>query len=180
MKTRKSHIFFILLLSAFYISCEDDETIAVPIESGANVEVRNTLQITADPGQGGTGGEELPIEIVLGVDSGTYELSTSVSEAIEFDDYLEGLYNIDLMENSIEFSLVADTDHPIYSSFFRTIEAGTFDRYYFSFPNGHSISSSTSNKDSVVLNIISSTEIVVVIGEGWSFNPNSTFTITLN
>lgn len=166
---------------ALFISCDDDGNAVIPITNGSVVEIRNTLQIAADPNQGGTGGAELPVETVLGAPEGTYNLSSTVSSnGIEFDDYLEGLYDININENEITFTLVAAIDDPIYSNFFRTIEEGTFDRYYLTFSDGHNISSSSSSSASAMLNIISTNEIVVVIGEGWDFNPGSTFTLTLN
>ncbi len=169
----------LFLALAGLVSCDDDDDSKSPIQNGASVEIRNTLQTAADPSQGGTGGAELPVETILGQPTGTFELSSTVSDAIEFDDYLEGLYDVNLSENSIRFDLVAASDHPIYSNFFRTIEAGTLDRYYLTFPNGHNIQSASSNHSSVSLNITSTTEVVVVIGEGWNFNPGSSFTLTL-
>lgn len=171
----------LLLVAILVASCsDDDDPVSTPLENGATVEIRNTLQIAADPAQGGTGGNELPIETVLGAPDGTYNLFSNVSEAIEFDDYLEGLYDVDLSESEIRFTLVAAANDPIYSSFFRTIEAETFDRYYLTFPDGHNITSSSSTNTSAGLTVLSANEIVVVIGEGWDFNPGSTFTITLN
>lgn len=173
-------IALLVLMTSVFSSCSEDDTVTTPLSLGNSVEIRNTLQIAADPSLGGTGGNEVPVEVVFDAPTGTYELNSTVSNAIEFDDYLEGLYDIDLSQNSINFSLVAAADHPIYQSFFRTIEAGTFDRYYLSFSDDHNISSFESNNSSVKLNIISEKEIVIVIGEGWNFNPGSSFAITLN
>ncbi len=167
------------------VSCSDDDSStptlpASPIAAGSTVEIRNTLQIAADPSAGGTGGAELPIETVFSAPAGTFELSATVGSAIEFDNYLDTLYDINISEASISFDLVAAADHSVYQAFFRTIEAGTFDRYYLTFPKGHNITSSTSSNTSASLSIINDKEVVVAIGEGWSFNPGSTFTITLN
>ncbi|MFK8008356.1 MAG: hypothetical protein AB8H03_18505 [Saprospiraceae bacterium] len=167
-------LFVILLLS----SCKDDDNDPILLDS--QVKISNTLQTAADPSMGGTGGIETPIEVILGVPAGTFEISTTVNSAIEFNDYLDGLYDIDLSENQISYNLVAPADHPIYANFFRTIEANTFDRYYFKFTENHNIESSTSNNSSVSLTIISSDEVLVEIGEGFNFNPGSSFIIDLN
>lgn len=150
-----------------------------PIKSGSNVTVRNTIQLAADPSQGGTGGVETTIEDLFGAPAGTYIISAEVGDGIEFDNYLENLYDIDLSEEAITFTLVAEANDPTYSNFFRIIEAGTFDRYYFTFDDAHKIASGSSSNSSVGLNVISDTEVVVEIGEGWDFNPGSTFTISL-
>lgn len=173
-------LFLVLLTSTLFIACDnDDDDNTSPISIGATVNVRNTLQTSADPSQGGTGGVEVPIEAIVGVPDGTFELSATVFDGIEFDNYLNNLYDIDLSADAITFTLVADANDPFYSAFFRTIEAGTFDRYYLSFPDGHNINSASPDNQSVSLEIISANEVVVVIGEGWNFNPGSTFTITL-
>ncbi|MCI4669596.1 MAG: hypothetical protein MRZ79_15785 [Bacteroidia bacterium] len=151
-----------------------------PLSLETNVSVRNTLQTAADPSAGGTGGAELPIETIFGAPAGTYELTSTIEEGIEFDNYLEGLYDIDLSKKEISFELVADADNDIYKNFYRTLEAGTFDRYYFTFADGHNVSEGNSSNSSVSLQVISEKELVVVIGEGFSFNPGSSFTIELD
>ncbi len=170
-------IFFLSIMSI--IACNDDDADVAPIEIGSSVTIRNTLQTAADTSQGGTGGQEVPIEAIFGLPDGTFELTATVSNQIEFDNYLNNLYDVDLSENKITYTLVADQNDPVYSNFFRTIEAGTFDRYYLTFPSGHNITSATSSDTAVSLNVVSSTEVVVVVGEGWNFNPGSTFTLTL-
>jgi len=154
-------------------SCSD------PIKTGTNVTVRNTLQTAADPSQGGTSGVETPVEVILGVPDGTFILSAEIGDGIEFDNYLSGLYDIDLSAEAITFTLVAAADDPIYSNFFRTIEPGTFDRYYFTFDDNHKIESGSSSNGSVALNIVSDSEVMVQISEGFDFNPGTTFTINL-
>ena len=175
-------IYFVLglmTMSALFLSCVR-ETVVPPIQLDAQVTVNNTLQTAADPSMGGTGGVETPIETIFGLPAGTFELSTTVKNGVEFAGYLDGLYDIDLSENQIVYTLVAPPTHPTYSNFYRTIEASTFDRYYFVFAEPHNIESATSNNSSVNLNIRSATEIVVEIGEGFDFNPGTTFTIDLN
>ncbi|MEO0900335.1 MAG: hypothetical protein AAFY71_28255 [Bacteroidota bacterium] len=163
-----------MLFVALLSSCE------TPISPDAQITVRNTLQTAADPSQGGTGGVELDIETIFSAPAGTYNQTATVGEGIEFDDYLEGLYDINFSEDAISYELVAPQDHPIYAAFFRTLEAGTFDRYYFTFTEPHNIESGSSNHAAVSLSVISDTEIVVEISEGFSFNPGSSFEIALN
>jgi len=168
------------LLLFFSLACsEDDDNPVPPIAEGSAVEIRNTLEIAVSPEEGGTGGAELSIETILGVPEGTYELNTTVSATVEFRDYLEGLYDVDLSSDAITFNLVAAADHPIYQDFFRTIEAGTFDRYYLTFPGGHGITASKSDNEAVSLDILDENQIVISIGEGWTFQPGASFAITL-
>lgn len=169
---------FLLLAALSFTSCDKDEE--SPNLLSSEVTVRNTLQTAADPSMGGTGGVETPIETVFGLPAGTFTVTTSVSNGTEYEGYLDGLYDIDLSDEEISYNLVAPADHPVYSNFFRTIEANTFDRYYFSFDRNHNISSGISSNSSVSLNIVSDTEIMVQIGENFDFNPGSSFTITLN
>lgn len=90
-------------------------------------------------------------------------LSTTTETGIEFNDYLDGFYDIDINESTIDFTLVAAANDPTYSGFFRTIESNTFNRYYFKFTTDHNITSATSNNSSVLLNIKPKDEIVVEI-----------------
>lgn len=168
-------LFFTFL---FLVSCDNNEV--NPSILTSEVTVSNTLQTAADTSMGGTGGVETPIETIFGLPEGALIITTTVNSGIEYEGYLDGLYDIDLSDEEISYSLVAPADHPVYSNFFRTIEANTFDRYYFKFDGNHNISSGTSSNSSVSLNIISDTEIMVQIGEGFDFNPGSSFTINLN
>lgn len=172
-------IWILTLVSLSFFSCDKDEE-TPPIQLNSVVTVSNTLQTAADPSMGGTGGVETPIEAIFGLPEGTFELSTNVTSGIEFAGYLDGLYDIDLSENQLSYRLVAAPDHPIYSNFYRTIEANTFDRYYFEFAAAHNIESADSDNNSVSMRILSNTRIVVEISEGFDFNPGSSFTINLN
>lgn len=177
---------FKTLLLAFAIgtfalsSCSDeDEVIVNPITLGTEVTVNNTLQMAAAPSMGGTGGTELSIETIFGLPENALAATATVSVEPEFASYLMGLYTIDITENSIQFNLVAPANDPNYSSFFRTLEAGTYDRYYFNFNTAQNITGYTSSNNSVKLNVISATKIAIEIGEGFEFKPGSSFTITL-
>ena len=104
----------------------------------------------------------------------------TVSGAVEFPDYLLGLYDVDIAEYSISFKVVAAADDPTYSPFFRVLEAGTFDRYYLTFDNTQNVNGFTSSNSSVNLRIDSDKVLVIEIGEGFDFNPGTSFTLTLN
>ncbi len=166
----------ILLLSILILgttSCKKDEI--PPIELGVSAKVNNTFQSDAF-----TNGVELAIEDLFMTAPDALSATASVSEGVEFPAYLLGLYDINISEESISFDCVADTNDPNYGSLFRVLEPNTFDRYYFVFDSPHNITSSESDNNSVSLNIISETEIVVVIGEGYDFNPDINFTIQLS
>lgn len=180
MNRYTNFILTLMIVSVSMFSCDDDDVTSTPIQLDAEITITNTLQTAADPSMGGTGGVETPIETVFGLPEGTFSLSANVNNGVEFSAYLDGLYDIDLSEDQITYNLVASPDHPVYSNFYRTIEANTFDRYYFEFAQAHNIASANSNNSSVNLNILSDTRIVVEIGEGFDFNPGSTFTIDLN
>jgi len=167
------------LTGAFFTSCSDDDE-DTPITLGTNVTVTNTLQTAADPSEGGTGGTETPIETIFGMSANALAATATLSDSKEFSAYLLGLYDIDLDENEIIFTLVATADDPTYGSFFRTLEAGTYDRYYFKFDEDQNINGGSSSSSAVSLNIVSANEVYVEIGEGFNFNPNETFTISLN
>lgn len=151
------------------------DEIQMPIKSGTSVTVTNTFTGTAQ-----TNGVETTIEDFFGQPAGSLAASASVSTAVEFSAYLLGLYDIDISTDRIDFVLVAAADDPTYMDFFRTLEAGTTDRYYLTFDEAHEIDSFTSNDPSVTLRIDSNSIIVIEIGEGFSFNPGSSFSITLN
>lgn len=173
----KSNLFFsIILLSIFTLtSCGDDDEMTTPITSGVSVTVTNTFTGTQQ-----TNGVETTIEDFFGQPAGSLAATSTVSEGVEFPAYLLGLYDINIAESSISFELVAAADDPTYMDFFRTIEAGTTDRYYLTFAESQDVSGFTSSNSSVNLRIDSDKILIVEISEGFDFNPGSSFTITLN
>lgn len=177
MNFLKSNLFlsFIFLFIVTLTSCGDDDEMTTPITSGASVTVTNTFTGTAQ-----TNGVETTIEDFFGQPAGSLAATSIITEGVEFPAYLLGLYDIDIDESSISFELVAASDDPTYMDFFRTIEAGTTDRYYLTFENAQNVSSFTSSNSSVNLRIDSDKILVVEISEGFNFNPGSSFTITLN
>ncbi len=154
------------------VSCDKDSR--YPIIPDSSVTIANTIQSDAL-----TGGVETPIEAVFGVDENSLQATASISEDVEFPAYLLGLYDVDMDRRRISFELVAAADDPTYSDFFRTLEAGTTDRYYLTFADGHNVDSFESDNSSVNLRIDSENVLVVEIGEGFNFNPGSSFTIDL-
>lgn len=161
----------VLLSTLTLFSCAKKE----PITTGSNVTITNTFQATAN-----TGGVETPIEDLFGMSTGALAASSTISESVEFSKYLLGLYDIDIDATEISFTLVAPSDDPTYSSFFRTLEVGTTDRYYLTFEEDQNVSGYSSDNASVKLRIDSDKVLVVEIGEGFDFNPGSSFTISLN
>ncbi len=166
------------LLCSFFVltSCDnDDDGDATPIISGSGVTVTNTFQSIAF-----TDGAELAIEDLFQMPAGSLAASADVSEGIEFPAYLLGLYDIDIDENNISFEVVAQEGDETYGDLFRTLEAGTVDRYYLTFNSDQNVSSATTNNSSVNLRIDSDRVLVVEIGEGFNFNPGTTFEISLD
>ncbi len=147
---------------------------AMPIAYDETVIVNNTFQSDAT-----TGGEELPIEEIFGLDANAFAQAAIIRDKVEYIGYLNGLYDIDLDPECISFALVAEADDPTYGPFFRILEEGTVDRYYFNFPEGHNISGAVASNGSTRLVVLSSTEIVVEIGEGFDFSPGAAFKFDL-
>ena len=147
---------------------------AMPIVYDETVVINNTFQSETI-----TGGEELPIEELFGVPANTFAQAAIIREKVEYIGYLNGLYDIDLDPECITFTLVANADDPVYGPLFRVLEEGTVDRYYFSFSEGHNISSGTSSNGAVNIRVISNTDFVIEIGEGYNFFPGETFKIDL-
>ena len=184
MKTLKiKTLFFALSIAATtLISCnkDDDNGLAPIIVEGTTVTVTNTFEGGAG-GPASTGGAEVPIEqFFTFAKPETLTAKASVAEAVEFPAYLLGLYDIDVDTNSIDFKMFAKTGDATYGNFFRTIEAGSFDRYYLTFDKAHNVKGFTSSNPSVKLRIDSANVLVVEIGQGFVFQPGAAFTITLN
>lgn len=166
---------FTYLLLAVLITmnaCKKDDD---PISKGSSVTVTNTFQSTAF-----TMDAELAIEDLFMQPAGALAATATVDSGLEFDNYLLNLYDIDIDENSIVFTCVAELDDPNYGTLFRVLEPATFDRYYFTFDEAQNVSGSSSSNSSVSLRIDSERVLVVEIGEGYDFKPGQNFTITLN
>ena len=161
----------VLLLS----SCgDDDNDVVTPlIPQGANVTVNNTFQASAF-----NINDETDFAVISGMQAGAFAADATVSGAVEFSAYI-GLYDIDISETSISFDIIAEADDPNFGDLFRVLEAGTYDRYYFTFDEAHNVSGFSSSNPSVNLRIDAENVLVVEIGEGYDFNPEQAFTITL-
>lgn len=178
MKHLKLNSLFITLLFSVitFTSCsDDDDNVTPPITLGSGVTVTNTFQSTAF-----TMDAELAIEDLFMMDAGALAATSTVNNTVEFPAYLLNLYDIDINENSISFDIVAEAGDPTYGDLFRVLEANTYDRYYLTFANAQNVNSFTSSNTSVNLRIDSANVLVVEIGEGYDFNPDQSFTITLN
>ena len=178
MKTLKLNVILLGLLTAvtLFSSCrkgkDDNYSLIVP---GSSVTVANTFQSTNF-----TNDVELAIEDVFQAPAGSLQATANVGNAVEFSDYLLGLYDIDISENSIKFTVVAQAGDSTYGNLYRVLEPKTFDRYYLTFDKAHLANGFTSNNAAVNLRIDSDKILVVEIGEGYDFKPGQNFTITLN
>ncbi len=172
-KISKLLLLSLTLSLVLFTSCSNDDDDSTPITLNSNVTVKNTFQ------GGMTNGVETPIEAIFQAPEGSLAATANLSDAVEFPAYLLGLYDINIATNTITFKLVAKADDATYSGFFRTLEAGTTDRYYLAFDNAQNVKSYTSSDPAVKLRIDSNQLLVVEIGEGFNFNPGATFTITL-
>ena len=166
----------LLFSLATFTSCSDDDAeVTIPITLGSSVTVSNTFQSTAF-----TMDAELAIEDLFQVPANSLEATATVAEGVEFSAYLLNLYDIDIDENNISFTVVAQADDATYGDLFRVLEADTYDRYYFTFTDAQDVSGFTSSNSSVNFRIDSDKVLVVEIGEGYDFKPGQSFSITLN
>lgn len=175
--SKLNYLVFGLLFSLLTLtSCDkDDDGVTLPIAPGSSVTVSNTFQSTAF-----TGGAEQAIEDLFQVPAGSLAATANVGAAVEFPAYLLNLYDIDISENDIKFTVVAQSDDPTYGGLFRILEADTYDRYYLTFNAAQNVNEATSSNASVKLRIDSDKVLVVEIGEGYDFKPGQSFTISLN
>lgn len=179
MKNLKFNYLGVISIVAFlFLSCNDDDdnniTIA-PIKIGSSVTVTNTFQSTAF-----TNDVETDIETLFQQPAGSLAASATVSNNVEFSGYLLNLYDIDIAEKKIKFTVVAQANDPVYGNLFRVLETNTYDRYYLTFDKNQNVQSATSSNSSVRLRIDAPNILVVEIGEGYDFKPDQNFTITLN
>lgn len=164
-------------------SSDDDNTVATigPLTQGVNLTLRNTLE---------EGGPEGSFPGLFGLADDTFdetstlsfsdsEFPTALAQAGTPVGDISGLYNIDLNQNSIAFTLLPTESDPFWVNVFGQFPAGKFDRYYLTFSEPHNIASATSSNRSVRLRIDSANVAVVEISEGYDLNPGMAFTIDL-
>lgn len=176
-------LFFAFLGILTLSSCDKNET--QPLTEGVEITLRNTLQ---DPNE-----VEATYASLFGAADDAFDefatLSNAVSEfptalsqspatGAPFD--ISGLYDIDLTENSIDFTALPGEDDPFWMNVFGLFPEGKVDRYYLTFSESHNISGFNSNNDSVGLRIDSETVVVVEISEGYDLKPGISFSIDLN
>lgn len=154
-------------------STTDDPIIA--IEIGTSVSARNTFQNDLAP-PAGTGGQELSIEQLTGAIEGSLTGNAVVSATeVEFPGFV-GLWDIDVDVNTITFVNITDPGNPPFDGFFRVLEPGTFDRYYFMLGDPLGTESVSSNHPAVTATALSTTEVLVTVGEGYD-TAGSGFTV---
>lgn len=153
-----------------------------PLASGTDITLRNTLQ---DPGEPETafpalfGAPEDAFDEFGAFSADDAEFPTALAQLGTPVGDISGLYEIDLAESSITFTLLPTADDPFWMNIFEVFPEGKFDRYYLTFSEPHGIESSTSDNSSVALRIDSPTVAVVEISEGYDMNPGTVFTIDL-
>ncbi len=170
--------FIILLFFTVYSYAQ-----TTPLTEGIDITMRNTLQ---DAGE-----EEATYASLFGEADDAYdEFATLSNTTSEFPTALaqsgtpagdiNGLYDIDFTDNSINFSVIAEADDPFWTNVFGLFPEGKFDRYYFTFSEPHNITSFTSDNPNLNLRIDSETVIVVELTGGYDVQPGVSFTVNLN
>lgn len=81
-------------------ACAGDDPSAVSL-AGSEVEVSGTFQSPA-PVPDGTGGDELPFEVLVGAEPGQLTVTRTVGAGVEFPRYL-GYWNIDVQDDRLVF-----------------------------------------------------------------------------
>ncbi len=180
MKLNK--IFYILCFGLLSIvSCTEEED-TTPLSEGVNITLRNTLQDPNEP--------EVTYPSLFGQADDAYdEFATLSNSSAEFPTALaqdgtpfgnlNGLYNIDLTEQSINFSVLPTEADPFWSNVFGLFPSGKTDRYYFTFSEAHNITGFTSNNDALNVRIDGEKVIVVELSEGYDLQPGVSFFIDL-
>jgi len=190
MKHLKLTVIAIVGLLTF-VSCNNDDDL-LPLTEGLDITMRNTLQ---DPDSA-----EVTYASLFGqADDAFDEFATLSNSSVEFATALaqtgvptpfgpldiSGLYEIDLTENSITYTVVAAQNDPFWgpggiADTFGVIPAGKTDRYYLTLSEPHNVNGFTTNGTGVNLRIDSDNVIVVEIGAGFDVQPGATFSISLN
>lgn len=156
-----SNILSVALIALLFTSCGKD-----PITKDASVTLQNTLEKPDFPG--------FETEANFG-DPAT----KTVSDDVEFAAFV-GIYDIDIDDSSITFSMSdAAKENADISALFRTIEEGTFDRYYFTFDEAQNFESVETDDTNVTASVVSDKEIKVEVGPGFVFGTDSQFTVSL-
>ncbi|NPD47690.1 MULTISPECIES: hypothetical protein [unclassified Lentimicrobium] len=175
--TRKLLLMAMISLFAF-TACDKDDVIldeTVLVTEGNTVTVRNTYNDSHVP--------EISFSAYL--DYAFYGSEVEFPEALAADlssaagPVINGLYAINFTANTIEFTLLPDSEDLFWKNNYRTLEEGVYDRYYFTFAENHNVGSFTCDNPAIHLRIDSENIIVVEVGEGFEFQPGAAFTIAL-
>jgi hypothetical protein len=185
MKFRKLVLFAAFGL-LFLSSCNDDDDVTTPLNEGIEITMRNTLQ---DPNEA----EATYASLFGQADEAFDEFAILSNTAEEFPTALaqtgtpvgdiSGLYEIDLTETSISFTVLPELTDPFWGDFaeiFGVTPAGKTDRYYLTFSSAHNVTGFSTSATGVNLRIDSENVIVVEVGEGFDVQPGVSFTISLN
>lgn len=175
-------LFFALLGVLTFSSCskDDDE----PLKEGVNITLRNTLE---EDGVEQTyaalfGAADNAFDEFATLSNASSEFATALAQSpatgAPFD--ISGLYNIDLTENSISFTVLPDDSDPFWVNVFGLFPAGKVDRYYFTFAETHNIKGFSSTNSNLNVRIDSETVIVVELTEGYDVQPGVSFSISLD
>ncbi|CAL2105168.1 conserved exported hypothetical protein [Tenacibaculum sp. 190524A02b] len=172
-------IILLILSSNLFISCNDDDNdnpdINLPTLEGNTVTVHNTYEDF----------NVQEISFAAYLDYAFKDAAVEFPETLKADLTSSGgpkinpLYAINLSENTIEFKLLPKADDAFWKENYRTLEAGVKDRYYLTFDAPHNVDSFTSNNAAINLRVDSDKILVVEVGEGFEFRPDSEFTLTL-
>ncbi len=185
MKLYILQLFTILL---FATSCsKNDDNVILPLNSGINITMRNTLQDAGQP--------EVTYPSLFGKPDNAYDEQAVLSNTnVEFNSALaqqntpvgniSGLFKIDFTENSITYTVLPQLNDPFWGTggiadVFGVTPEGKFDRYYFTFSQSHNIKGFTSTNNSINLRIDSDKVVVVEVRSGFNLQPGATFTINL-
>lgn len=154
-----------------------------PLAEGVDVTMRNTLQ---DPGEAEAtyaslfGQPDDAFDEFATISNSASEFPTALAQAGTPAGDINGLYGIDLTENSIAFEVVAAADDPFWSNVFGLFPDGKVDRYYLTFSEPHSITDFSSDNPNLNLRIDSATVVVVELTGGYDLQPGVSFTVDLN
>jgi len=159
------------------------DDIPSPLQEGMDITMRNTLQDAGEAeatyaslfGQPDDAYDEFAI-----LSNTTSEFPTALAQSGTPAGDINGLYDIDFTENSIEFTVLPGEDDPFWSNVFGLFPDGKFDRYYFTFSEPHNVTSFTSDNPNLNLRIDSETVIVVELTGGYDVQPGVSFTVNLN
>ena len=184
MKFLKLNLLVVAIFSSLlFVACGDDET---PLNEGVDITMRNTLQ---DPDEAevtyaslfGQPDEAFDENAILS--NTVKEFPTALAQAGTPVGDISGLYEIDLTETTISYTVLPGLTDPFCGGFaeiFGVTPAGKTDRYYLTFSSAHNVTGFTTSATGVNLRIDSENVIVVEVGAGFDVQPGVSFTINLD